>query len=99
MKSTGMTSMPEPDAGKEPRSLSVLIFSAGLIAVILANAYIIWYFLIGMPTECAARAIATAGRETCGTGPAVPVVVAISAILIAASLYLLYRWHIQKKRI
>ena len=50
----------------------MMIVSAGLVAVILVNAYIIWYFIIGMPAECAARAVATAGRETCGTGPAVP---------------------------
>jgi hypothetical protein len=94
-----MNDVQKRDGKKDRPSTRMLIVSAGLVAVILVNAYIIWYFLIGMPSACAARAIATAGRETCGTGQAVPVIVAISATLIAASLYLIFRWHIQKKGI
>lgn len=71
--------------------------SIGLFAVIAFNVWLLWYFLVGMPSGCAARAAATAGRETCGWGPAVPVLLVLGAALIVTSLFLLYRWHVQKK--
>ena len=78
-------------------SIKITLFSAGLIAVILVNAYLIWYFLAGMPSACAARALETFGRETCGAGPAVPVILVLNVALIIASLYLLWYWHTYKR--
>ncbi len=92
-----MSVIPAGDTGTPDKSFPVWIFSISLIIGILVNAYIIWYFLVGMPAECAARAAATAGRETCGAGPAMPVILVICAALIGAGISFLYRWHIRKK--
>ena len=92
-----MTDSSGEDAPKNQTRPSLALYSAGLGAVIFVNLYIIWYFVIGMPAECAALAIASAGRETCGPGPAVPVILLVNAVLIAASIFLLCRWHLGKK--
>lgn len=92
-----MTAVSGTGAERPARDLPVMVVSGALIAEIMVNAYIIWFFVVGLPSDCSARVVATAGRVSCETGPAVPVVLLVSAALIIAGLVLLYRWHIQKK--
>jgi hypothetical protein len=88
-----------PDKERKAWPLTLQIVSAGLIAVIFINLYIMWYFLIGMPSSCSALAVATAGRGTCGPGPAVSYIVVLNGILIAASIFMLWRWFKREKNL
>ena len=92
-----MSNASEPGSRPGSWPLPLLIISFGLVVVILVNLCIMWYFLIGMPSECAALADATAGRETCGPGPGVSYILFLNVALIAASLYMLWRWYKREK--
>lgn len=92
-----MSNASEPGSQPGHWSLSLLVASFGLVVVILVNICIIWYFLIGMPSECATLADSTAGRETCGPGPGVPYILLLNVTLIAASLCMLWRWYKREK--
>jgi hypothetical protein len=91
-----MAELERPPGPIEVQGPGLLLFTFGVVAEILVNLYIIWYFLYGMSAACARRAAETAGHETCGPGTAVPVIVLISAALVLAGMYFLYRWHLKK---
>jgi hypothetical protein len=82
-----------PKAG-DPKTTPIAewLLTICLISEILINSYIVWYFLFGMPASCARLAESTSGRETCEAG-GTPFIVLISAVLIIAGFFILYRIH------
>lgn len=83
-----------------PESMGLKSMTIPIIAVIgeiLANCYIIWFFLIDYPMKCARLAAETAGRQTCGLEAGAYVIVLISAVLILAGIYYLAKWSFLQK--
>lgn len=64
-----------------------------LISEILIDSYIVWYFLFAMPAICARLAEITSRRGTCEAGLGTPFIVLVSAVLIIAGFFILYRIH------
>lgn len=83
-----------PRAG-DPKTTQIAggLLTLCLISEILTNSYIVWYFLFGMPASCVRLAEITCGRETCEAGSGTPFIVLISAVLIIARFFILYRIH------
>jgi len=76
---------------------SMTIPTIAVIGEILANAYIIWFLLIDYPGRCAALAVETAGRQTCGLEAGAYVIATISAVMILVGVYYLAKWNFQKE--
>ncbi|MCX6691549.1 MAG: hypothetical protein NTW33_05720 [Methanoregula sp.] len=91
-----MTDIP-PARDPEDAPIKKWLITLCLTGEILVNAYIIWYFLVGMPAACAHLAEITGGRETCEAGTGAPVIMLISAVLIVAGLVLLWRMYCSKR--
>ncbi len=82
-----------PDAATPrdfPRSLLPTI---GALGVIVVNALIVWFFLVGIPSDCARLAAENNGRQICGVEPVAYVIVGISVILIIACVGGILKWN------
>ncbi len=84
------------DEMKSPRFSSPFLPSIGALIVILVNAWIIWFFLYSIPSDCARLAAESGGRQTCGLEPGAYVIVGISAILILVGVYYILKWNVKK---
>jgi len=68
----------------------------GALVVIVVNALIIWFFLVGIPSDCARLAAETYGRQTCGVEPVAYVIMGISVILIIACVGCILKWNMHR---
>jgi len=73
-----------------------LLPTIGALVVIVVNALIIWFFLVGIPSDCARLAAETAGRQTCGVEPVAYVIVGISVILIIVCVGCILKWNMHR---
>ena len=90
------TEMPVPPGKRSVRS-------RGLVAILLtleiiANMYIVWYLLYKIPSDCAAIAISSGGKSTCGLEWGGYVMAGISILLIALGIFGLYWWNCTVRR-
>jgi len=85
-----------PDAVTPRDSPRSLLPTIGALVVIVANALIVWFFLVGIPSDCARLAAETAGWQTCGVEPVAYVIVGISVILIIACVGCILKWNMHR---
>ena len=70
---------------------SKLILTIAVIGEIVVNCYIIWYLLIGIPSDCAHLAAVSNGQQTCGIEPGAYVFAGICVILILLGVFYLVK--------
>ncbi|MFA5414376.1 MAG: hypothetical protein WC295_02680 [Methanoregula sp.] len=85
-----------PDAATPRGSPRSLLPTIGALFVIVVNALIVWFFLVGIPSDCARLAAETDGRQTCGVEPVAYVIVGISVILIIACVGGILKWNMHR---
>ena len=77
---------------------SMVIPTIAVIGEILVNSYIIWFLLIGIPSDCARLAAESYGRHTCGIESGAYIIAGISAILILVGVFYLAKWNFSRKK-
>jgi hypothetical protein len=83
----------------EKRSfLSKHIPKIAVIGEIVVNCYIIWYLLIGIPSDCAHLAAVSNGQQTCGIEPGAYVIAGICALLILLGVFYLVKGNLNREQ-
>jgi len=80
------------------RYQSKLIPTIAVIGEIVVNCYIIWYLLIGIPSDCTRLAVVTSGQQTCSIEPGAYVIAGISAFLMLLGVYYLVKGNLHRKQ-
>lgn len=80
----------------KPVTVSKLAATLVVIGEIIVNSYIIWYLLIGIPSDCSRLASVTNGQQTCGIEAGAYVIAGVSALLILLGAYYLIKGNLRK---
>jgi hypothetical protein len=83
---------------EKPVFLSKLVVTIVVIGEIIVNCYIIWYLLIGIPSDCAHLATVTNGQQTCSVEVGAYVIAGISVLLILLGVYYLVNRNLLRER-
>jgi hypothetical protein len=83
---------------EKSRFLSKLILTIVVIGEIIVNSYIIWYLLIGNPSDCAGLAFVTNGQQTCSIEPGAYVIAGICALLMLLGVCYLVKGNLQREQ-
>lgn len=76
---------------------SKLVLTIAVIGEIVVNCYIIWYLLIGIPSDCAHLAAVSNGQQTCGIEPGAYIIAGICALLILLGVCYLVKGKLSRK--
>jgi len=83
---------------EKSRFQSKLIPRIAVIGEIVVNCYIIWYLLIGIPSDCAHLAAVTNGQQICNIEPGAYVIAGICAFLILLGIFYLVKGNLPRKQ-
>lgn len=75
-----------------------LIPTIAVIGEIVFNCYIIWYLLIGIPSDCARLAAVTNGQQICSIEPGAYVIAGICALLMLLGVYYLVKGNLHREQ-
>jgi hypothetical protein len=85
-----MISSQSPENEKSHSPLK-LIPTIVVILEIVVNCSIIWYLLIGIPSDCTHHAAISNGQQTCGIEPGAYLIAGICAFLILLGVFYLVK--------
>jgi hypothetical protein len=91
-----MISSQSPENEKSHSPLK-LIPTIAVIGEIVVNCYIIWYLLIGIPSDCVRLAAVTNGQQTCSIEPGAYIIAGICALLILLGVYYLAKGNLLRE--
>jgi len=86
----------ERDPAQCGSRVRVIICQVILGVIIIIDLLLVWYLLVAIPSDCASRAVETAGRETCGLMPGAYIVAGIAFVAAVGCALVIYR--ISQKR-